>query len=653
MPQKIRLRDLDPSLRALIAGGETTDGQLNLLLSQYRKKTEVIKEQDIDADYRNGIYSRINEVKSKLEAHLAQALVVAAKDLDPALLQRISSLEDKVGAIKPGKDYEAEIKALQNSIKELRDIIDALNVEGINRTLTSLSASIDSAQNEINQIKVLNNTFLNRFSTVENALANKRDKDVSIKESDLDVAVADKINKGVTALTKTETLTNTVNEGLNKKRDKDVLIGESDLDSGVLSKLNTLAAVNETVSSLPAEMELLLAKKRDKDVPIAETDLNDSINEQLSHIREIDSTINNLSTSIDNKLNTKRDKSALIGRNDLSKPVNDELDKIGSLALQVNTYKTTMESALDNKRDKSVAIKKSDLDEEVLQEFNRIDTLSGKIDTVKSDTITLIDGKRDKNVAIKKNDLDSAVAQELDKITPLVNRFNSFEKSTNDSLDTKRSKDVLINESDLDTTLQSKINRGEAALNSVNGLSAKMNLFPQAAVGDYLSCSTKDGVVRGKKLFNQMYSVADEADKSALVGNASVSTLFVRSTSKVYEKKNGSFIENASFFKDDSGYWNTFIVDRASGIIIAYVLSGGGVLRFNIKEQRKAATLNAGASISFACVNAMSVPVRVLAKESGGKYTPADGVVSVLYDAGSYTLRNESDENLSIVVIEG
>lgn len=653
MPQKIRLRDLDPSLRALIAGGEATDGQINLLLSQYRKKTEVIKEQDIDAAYRTTIYGKINEVKSKLEEHLAQALVVAAKDLDPALLQRINSLEDKVGAIKPGKDYESEIKALQNSIKEIRDIIDALNVEGINRTLSSLSASIDSAQNEINQIKVLNNTFSNRFSTIENTLANKRDKDVSIVESDLDAAVADKLNKGVTALSKTDSLTNTINEGLNKKRDKGVPISEDDLDSGVRSKLNTLAEVNETVTSLPAEMELLLAKKRDKDVSIAETDLNDSINEQLAHIREIDSTISNLSVSIDNKLNGKRDKSVLIGRNDLSEPVNDELDKIDSLVLQVNTYKTNMESELANKRDKTVAIKKSDLDSEVIQEFNRIDSLSEKIDTVKSDTVKLIDGKRDKNVAIKKNDLDSAVTQELDKITPLINRFNSFETLTNNSLDTKRSKDVLINETDLDSALQSKINRGEAALNSVNGLSARMNLFPQVAVGDYLSCSTKDGVVQGKKLFNQMYSVADEADKGALVNNASVSTLFVRSTSKVYEKKNGSFTENASFFKNNSSYWNTFIVDQTSNVIVAYVLSGGQVLRFNVKEQRKTATLNAGASLSFSCANAMSVPVQVLAKESSGKYTPADGVVSVLYDASSYTLRNESDENLSIVVIEG
>lgn len=653
MPQKIRLRDLDPSLRALIAGGEATDGQINLLLSQYRKKTEVIKEQDIDAAYRTTIYGKINEVKSKLEEHLAQVLVVAAKDLDPALLQRINSLEDKVGAIKPGKDYESEIKALQNSIKEIRDIIDALNVEGINKTLSSLSASINSAQNEINQIKVLNNTFLNRFSTVENTLANKRDKDVSIVESDLDAAVVDKLNKGVTALSKTDSLTNAINEGLNKKRDKDVLISEDDLDSGVRSKLNTLAEVNETVTSLPAEMELLLAKKRDKDVPIAETDLNDSINEQLAHIREIDSTISNLSVSIDNKLNGKRDKSVLIGRNDLSKPVNDTLDKIDSLASQVNTYKTDMESKLANKRDKDVAIKKSDLDSEVIQEFNRIDSLSEKIDTVKSDTVKLIDGKRDKNVAIKKNDLDSAVTQELDKITPLVNRFNSFETSVNNSLDTKRSKNVLINETDLDSALQNKINHGETALNSVNGLSSKMNKFPQVAVGDYLSCSTKDGVVQGKKLFNQMYSVADEADKGSLVSNASVSILFVRSTSKVYEKKNGSFTENASFFKDDSSYWNTFIVDQTSKVIIAYILSGGGVLRFNIKEQRKTATLNAGASISFACMNAMSVPVRVLAKESSGKYTPADGVISVLHDVGSYTLRNESDENLSIVVIEG
>lgn len=653
MPQKIRLRDLDPSLRALIAGGEATDGQINLLLSQYRKKTEAIKEQDIDAAYRTAIYGKINEVKSKLEEHLAQALVIAAKDLDPALLQRINSLEDKVGAIKPGKDYEAEIKALQNSIKEIRDIIDALNVEGINHTLTSLSASINSAQNEINQIKVLNNTLLNRFSTVENTLANKRDKDVSIKESDLDAAVVDKLNKGATALSKTDSLTNTINEGLNKKRDKDVLISEDDLDSGVRSKLNTLAEVNETVTSLPSEMQLLLAKKRDKNVPIAETDLNDSINEQLAHIREIDSTISNLSISIDNKLNGKRDKSVLIGRNDLSKPVNDELDKIDSLALQVNTYKTNMESALANKRDKGVAIKKSDLDSEVIQEFNRIDNLSSKIDTVKSDMTTLLNGKRDKNVAIKKNDLDSAIVQELDKITPLINRFNSFETSTNNALDTKRSKNVLINEADLDSALQNRINRGEAALNSVNGLSARINKFPQVTVGDYLSCNTEDGVVQGKKLFNQMYSVADEADKGALVSNASVSTLFVRSTGKVYKKKNGSFTENANFFKNNFSYWNTFIVDQIYNVIVAYVLSGGQVLRFNVKEQRKTATLNAGASISFACMNAMSVPVRVLAKESSGKYTPADGVVSVLYDAGSYTLRNESDENLSIVVIEG
>lgn len=653
MPQKIRLRDLDPSLRALIAGGEATEGQINLLLSQYRKKTEVIKEQDIDAAYRTTIYGKINEVKSKLEEHLAQALVVAAKDLDPALLQRINSLEDKVGAIKPGKDYESEIKALQNSIKEIRDIIDALNVEGINRTLTSLSASINSAQNEINQIKVLNNTFLNRFSTVENILANKRDKDVSIKESDLDAAVVDKLNKGVTALSKTDSLTNTINEGLNKKRDKDVLISEDDLDSGVRSKLNTLAEVNETVTSLPAEMELLLAKKRDKNVPIAETDLNDSINEQLARIREIDSTISNLSVSVDNKLNGKRDKSVLIGRNDLSKPVNDELDKIDSLALQVNTYKTNMESALANKRDKGVAIKKSDLDSEVIQEFNRIDSLSSKIDTVKSDTTTLLNDKRDKNVAIKKNDLDSVVVQELDKITPLINRFNSFETSTNNALNAKRSKDVLINEADLNSALLNKINRGNSAVDAVAELSSRMNLFPNVQPGDYLTVNSANGSVSGKKVFIQMYSVADEADKNALVNNASVSTLFVRSTGKVYEKKNGSFAENASFFENNPSYWNTFIVDQTSNVIVAYVLSGGQVLRFNVKEQRKTATLNAGASISFACVNAMSVPVRVLAKESSGKYTPADGVVSVLYDAGSYTLRNESDENLNIVVIEG
>lgn len=575
MPQKIRLRDLDPSLVALIAGGEIGEGQLNNILSRYRKKSEVIGEQDIDAAYRNAVYDRINDVKTKLEEHLAQILVVAEKDLDPALLQRIENMEEKIENAPESKDYSLDILNLQNNIQELRDIIEALDVGTLSGTLVSVQSDLESMQSSLQQLETTVNGIKGDIQSVNSALGNKRDKDTPIQESDLDAATVEKLNQITEILSNNQELSDAIESGLALKRDKSDLIGEKDLDPAIVNKLDSIANANDSVENLSADIDRQLANKRDKDTLILAADLDKSINDQLASIADISGTLTTLSLDV--------------------------------------------KSSLEKKRDKSVLIKGTDLEQNL--------------------------------------------SQEIAKITPLSNQLNEFENATNIALDTKRSKNELIAENDLASELANKIGRGTSAYDSVLDLQSRMNMFPQVTPGDLMTTSSSSGGVIGKKLFIEMLTVAEESEATALKNDTTVDKVYVRSTNKVFTRaKQGSsatssgpadLIAQSDFFSSNVSYWNAFIVDLPTKVIVAYVMSGGKVLRFNVREQRRSLTLNAGASASFTCGNAISVPVRVLAKESGGKYTPADGAISVLYNTDSYTLRNETDENLNIIVIEG
>ena len=619
MPQKIRLRDLDPSLVALLAGGEIGEGQLNNILSRYRKKSEVIVEQDIDPVYRNALYGLIDEVKNKLEKHLAQALVVAEKDLDPQLLQKIKSLESKIIGLGNGKDFSTDIQNIQDDIQELHNIIDAFDIETLSNTLTTLSSDMNAVESSIQQLITLNGTLRNDITSLNSSLADKRDKDTPITEDDLDTATAEKLNKSAEALAKAQELANTIDAAIASKRDKSDLITESDLDPLVVNKIGQGTQALTKTQELADSLKTGLESKRDKAVPIAETDLDSAlVNKINSAASSVGDSISSLASEINLKLANKRDKSDPISEIDLSDSVKKQLANILNLDQAVSNLTTTVENGLD--------------------------------------------AKRDKNVPIKIADLEAGISDSINKITPLINRFNSFEDDVKNSLNSKRSKDELIVENDLSSALVDKLNRGTSAYDSVSDLKSRMNTFPQVEPGDYLSVSYAGGSVSGKKLFTPMLTVADESDVAALKSNDDVEEVFVRSTNKVFtrEKEKGSsssgdsnLVVQDDFFSIDVSSWNTFIVDSATKVIVAYVLSGGQVLRFNVKEQRKATTIGAGASIRFVCGNAMSVPVRVLAKMSDGKYTPADGVVSVLYETGAYTLRNESDEQLNIIIIEG
>ncbi len=725
MPQKIRLRDLDPSLVALIAGGEIGEGQLNNILSRYRKKSEVIVEQDIDAAYRNALYGRIDDVKTKLEDHLAQALVVADSNLTPELRQRIVSLEEKVNNFKEGKDFTTDIQLLQNDIKELHDSIDALNVGNLSTELVSLRTAVEKAQDDVKQMVELNDGFKTSLNEIRSAMANKRDKDALITENDLNAVVLNKLSQSEQALEQMQNLSNSVNTALASKRDKTELIGEADLDAATVEKIKQSAESLTKVQELSNKVTTELEGKRDKSELIKETDLdvatvakldkgvdalnkvqalNDTVSSGLASKRDksdaiteddLDAAaagklnrggealkrIDEVSDSVNAALADKRDKSVLIGENDLTQDIVNKLKLAAGGSDAIDALSAEVTRQLANKRDKDVLINGTDLSQDINKQLAHIYDIDGSISNLSSNITNGLDAKRDKSVPIKITDLDTGVSDAINKVMPLVNRLDSFENDVKNSLDSKRGKNDLIVENDLASELANKIGRGASAYDSVLDLQSRMNMFPQVNPGDLLTVSYSGGSVSGKKLFMSMLTVADEADAVALKENKDVSVVFVRSICQVFarEKKEVEPINPSSapaasgtpsaagtetqelpnlvaqedFFTSDVSYWNTFIVDEDTKAIVAYVMSGGEALRFGAKERRKALKLAGGATMNFACGNAISIPVRVLAKDTSGKYTPADGVITVLYDVDSYTLHNESDETLDIIVIEG
>jgi len=193
-PNKIRLRDLDPSLASLLSGGNISDEALKDLLSKYRSKEEVILEQDIDQKYKDAINTKISGIKAKLESHLEEAIVITESELDPVFLQKIANIEKNLNGLQGGIDLAAEINKLQDAVSAINSKLDAISFNEINQDVTDLRNGLSEIQKEIEQLKITNDDFMNKAKILNSLLDSKRDKDAFIEYDDLSDEVKEKID---------------------------------------------------------------------------------------------------------------------------------------------------------------------------------------------------------------------------------------------------------------------------------------------------------------------------------------------------------------------------------------------------------------------------------------------------------------------------
>ena len=607
MPQKIRLRDLDPELRNMIAGSEVSSGELNTILSYYRKKTDIIPEQDIDVQYRNRIYDSINEVKTKLDEHLKKVLVVAKKDLAPELQQELDLIEQKINNLKGGEDYGSVIQELQFNFNNLKNVVNNLDLDKYDSQSKDILKKVGSIQDKIDEIKTFDEAIDAELNGLRDELKNKRDKANQITKTDLSDDVVNDIKKAVEALEEVNKLAILVNS----KRDNTVKIEKDDLSSEVINEIaNGISASNRLT-----ELSNYLDSKRDKADLIGEKDLSaDLITNIQKGISALERTNNIL-----NSLNAKRDKDVLINKSDLSDDIVAELEKNEEILNQI----TDIRNAIETKRSKDVLINESDLENNIVSTLQKVEPLKEKVDNILSE----IDG-----------------------------RFNE-----------KMDKGVPISEESLDNDVQDKLNKGNNAYDLANDINGRINIFPDVDAGDFLSVLTPLGNVGGKSILSFMTTVENEADVSAYKNDKDVTGVLALDSGEYYSwkevgstpdsntgtsgatAKDKEFTKIENHLKEHTPLWNTFIVDEKSLQIVAFVKKGGTLIRL---INKRSVLLNAGQSKSFSRLQSMNISVKVFGKDSKGNYIPADAYVTVSYSQNAYTVTNESDENLDLIIVE-
>lgn len=553
MPNKIRLRDLDPDLIALISGKDVTEGQLNNVLSKYRKKDDIITEQDIDIAYRNMLSQSIENIKAKLEEHLSKILSIGENDLAPDFLQRIKNIETKIEALNKDsgegegsssepQDYSADIQKLQTAIDSIEATLKTLDVDTVSAKLNDAINAFDTIKDEAKTAKQAVDGYEERFNSMEEAIAGKRDKDSVVTEEELSPDIISKLGNCDEISNKFNELSVSVAEQIEQKRSIDTPIAEEDLDNSIVEKLNSISGIDSLVQNLPSQFEASLEGKRDKSESITEEDLDDALKEKVSLGESADSRISNIESRM-NKFP----------------------------AVEPGDYLTTADS-FGNIEGKSL-----------FSYFYTIKTAE--------DLAVLNDNKKAKYV------LNTSTGE------CYVREYVGTEAP-------EESPDEPIENPPDDQTENNGDNKSEENQSS-----------SEEPTNDEAEPSNP----------SETEEVPEKTDETVLV-----------------------LKEN--FFETHTECWNTFVVDASTNRIIAYVLKNGILMYFygNQRDKKEIAlSLNAEDDKTFECQNAMSIPLKILANDGNQKYVSAEHLVTVTYDTNAYTVKNETEEKLDLIIIEG
>lgn len=247
--RKIKEWHLDPELLQRLATGGTID--ISSVMSDYLKKTDVIRKAQLDDAIFTEITNDINAVQSLLDNYRKKQNQITAADLDTELTHRLEELETKINTLLAESGTSVDIETLVN---------EAIAAQLTNSVSETVNTVLDSAINTILDDRLeptvnalftdqLNNTINSSVQTVLNeseALASMRS---SLEEMQNTVdGIYQQQDTVDNTLTEHGERLDTIEESLeNDVRKKDDLITEEDLSESISDTLNQLVSNVETL----------------------------------------------------------------------------------------------------------------------------------------------------------------------------------------------------------------------------------------------------------------------------------------------------------------------------------------------------------------------------------------------------------------------
>lgn len=242
--RKIKEWHLDPELLQRLATGGTID--ISSVMSDYLKKTDVIRKAQLDDAIFTEITNDINAVQSLLDNYRKKQNQITAADLDTELTHRLEELETKINTVLAESGTSVDIEALVN------EAVAAQLTNSVSETVNSvLDPAIDEAL-DAKLAPAINNLFSDQLN--------------------------DTINSSVqTALHNSEAIDSMQNTVLQMQDDVDRVLQLQDEVNDQLVDHETRISHNESV------LETDVRKVAD---PIAEEDLSEALTNKLNQITQ-------------------------------------------------------------------------------------------------------------------------------------------------------------------------------------------------------------------------------------------------------------------------------------------------------------------------------------------------------------------------------
>lgn len=236
----------------------------------------------------------------------------------------------------------------------------------------------------------------------------------------------------------------------------------------------------------------------------------------------------------------------------------------------------------------------------------------------------------------------------------------------NDKMKSFRQKDDDIEESELTLALQDKIQKMRTDINycleSIKAIVAKTIAIPGAKAGQYIYSNNNTGALGAKDLFVAMGVAEDNEDFNDLK-KKKLPLIYNAANSLYYEKTGSGYTGTKKVVNPN--LFGTLLIDSKAKILHGYIMPDGTVYEWSSKPKSITLTLNAGATVSFTRENNNEFMAPTVYAKYGEKqvsvegqtiaaphYIDASHLVTVVNEYDRYTLKNETDETLTLLVKE-
>lgn len=369
-----------------------------------------------------------------------------------------------------------------------------------------------------------------------------------------------------------------------------------------------------------------------------------SLKSQVENDTDLSNVQQKLS-DIDNTLQEYQTKISTLDSNFTQNKQSLDVD-IQGLKADLASLKTTVEGSLD---------------------FTAVDQHINDVDASLNDIKREIIGLQDKLRQLEQ--MVDALKDSNDKLQQSVNDLNDanieFKQDIQvfrSELDNKRNVHDSIKEDDLDDTILSNL---RLATSAYNQLKLFLDSVESTSEGFAVGRNAAGGLTN-KSLFIPFITLEektlDDLKQDAVQGQLVIEpkngTVYMYRT-KIADKEDApveyEFVEQEIFFSKNKTYWNSFLVNKDTNKIFAYVTENGQYLSFFVIDNNKY-HLTANSSIVIPLTIKSCMNTEVLVKdndknsENYGYYINAEAYVNIIWGETNSKLINYSDQDLDVIV---